>query len=271
MAIRELQIRPNPQLLEILHAWSGGAIRAEQTTKHRLDVILDRPEMNNCLSGQMMLDLAENAKKFDDAENALIVIQGAAKSFCSGADLGLIKDISDRKLGVAMFEYMSSILKSIRRSPAIAVAKIHGHCLGGASELCSSADIRIAHRDAKIAFFQSKMGIVPSWGGAEYLEDIMGRGKALKSMTTARVMTARDARKLGWIDYVYEDEDEAQKFLSLLLSSGPEVTRAQKAMLNAVKVGVDAEKEVLESVWSGETHRMALEKQLNAVVKKKTK
>lgn len=118
--------------------------------------------------------------------------------------------ISNKRLSVQMFEYMSSVLSALHSSPAISIAKIHGHALGGATEICSSVDIRIAHSASKIAFFQSKMGIVPSWGGAEYLEKIMGRGKALAAMGRANVMTATEAKSHGWVDFVYETEEEAE-------------------------------------------------------------
>ncbi|CAI2303364.1 unnamed protein product [Caenorhabditis sp. 36 PRJEB53466] len=263
-------VKPSSALLEIFKSWQGGAIRVNRNEgfKTRLDVILDRPEKNNCLSGIMMEQFGEHSEQFSSDQNAVIVISGVGKSFCSGADLGLIKDISDQGLGVQMFDYMSSVLSTLHSSPAISIAKIHGHALGGATEICSSADIRIAHSSAKIAFFQSKMGIVPSWGGAEYLEKIMGRGRALAAMGRANVMTAEEANRNGFVDYVYETEEEAEGFIKQVASSGLEVTRAQKAMLRAVKEGGEAQKKVLEAVWTGETHRKALQKQLEAVVKK---
>uniref|UniRef100_A0A1I7TKA1 Ethylmalonyl-CoA decarboxylase n=1 Tax=Caenorhabditis tropicalis TaxID=1561998 RepID=A0A1I7TKA1_9PELO len=264
-------VKPTCSLLEVFKSWKGGAIRIQRNDKlkTRLDVILDRPEKNNCLSGEMMKQFGEHAQKFGSDENAVIVISGVGKSFCSGADLGLIQDISERNLGVDMFEYMSEILSSINSSPAITISKIHGHALGGATEICSSADIRMAHFSSKIAFFQSKMGIVPSWGGAEYLEKIMGRGKALAAMGRANVMTAEEAKQQGYVDYVYKTEEEAEEYIIQIASSGLNVTRAQKAMLNAVKVGTEAQKKILESVWNGETHRNALKKQLEAVIKNK--
>ncbi|CAL2029424.1 unnamed protein product [Caenorhabditis brenneri] len=263
-------VTPSTTLLKIFETWKGGVVRVERNKvlNTRLDVILDRPEKNNCLSGEMMKQFGEHAEKFSDDKNALIVVSGVGKSFCSGADLGLIKDISDKKLGVEMFGYMSTVLSLLNSSPAISIAKIHGHALGGATEICSSTDIRIAHSSSKIAFFQSKMGIVPSWGGAFYLEKIMGRGRALAAMGRANVMTAKEAKELGYVDFVYENEEDAESFINQIASSGLEVTRAQKAMLNAVQVGTDAQKKILESVWNGETHRNALQKQLDAVVKK---
>lgn len=263
-------VKPSSALLKIFETWRGGNVRVQRNEglKTRLDVILDRPEKNNCLSGEMMKQLGEHAEQFSSDENALIVVSGVGKSFCSGADLGLIKDISDEKLGIEMFEYMSTLLFLLNSSPAISISKIHGHALGGATEMCSSTDIRIAHSSSKIAFFQSKMGIVPSWGGAFYLEKIMGRGRALAAMGRANVMTAQEARDLGYVDFVYETEEDAENFINQVASSGLKVTRAQKAMLNAVETGIDAQKKILESVWNGETHRNALQKQLDAVVKK---
>uniref|UniRef100_A0A8R1DKW3 Ethylmalonyl-CoA decarboxylase n=1 Tax=Caenorhabditis japonica TaxID=281687 RepID=A0A8R1DKW3_CAEJA len=263
-------LKPSSALLDVFKAWQGGAVRVQQNEKLpiRLDVILDRPEKNNCLSGAMMQQLGEHAKQISSQENAVVVISGVGKSFCSGADLGLIKDISDQHLGVQMFDYMSSVLAHFHDSPAITIAKIHGHALGGATEICSSTDIRIAHSASKIAFFQSKMGIVPSWGGAEHLERIMGRGRALAAMGRANIMTAEEARANGYVDFVYETDEEAENFIAQVASGGLEVTKAQKAMLNAVKTSVDDQKKVLESVWNGETHRIAIQKQIDAVVKK---
>ncbi|KAF1770366.1 hypothetical protein GCK72_002184 [Caenorhabditis remanei] len=264
-------VRPSSTLLKTFQSWKGGSIRVEKNDKlkGRLDVVLDRPEKNNCLSGEMMREFGEQIEKISSDENSVIVVYGIGKSFCSGADLGLIKDISDQNLGVQMFEYMSTILSLLNSSPAISIAKIHGHALGGATEICSATDIRIAHSDARIAFFQSKMGIVPSWGGAEYLEKIMGRGRALAAMGRANVMSADEAKQLGYVDFVYETEEEAESFISQVARGGNVVTRAQKAMLIAVKKGSQEEqKKILEDVWNGETHRNALKKQLEAVVKK---
>ncbi|ULU11737.1 hypothetical protein L5515_001340 [Caenorhabditis briggsae] len=265
-----LAVRPSAALLEVFSSWKGGAIQVQNNVKlkTRLDIILNRPEKKNCLSGEMMKQFGQQVEKFSNEENAVIVVSGVGKSFCSGADLGLIKDISDQKLGVDMFEYMSSILSLLHFSPAISIAKIHGHALGGATEICSATDIRIAHSTSKIAFFQSKMGIVPSWGGAEYLEKIMGRGKALAAMGRANVMSAEEAKKQGYVDFVFETDEEADSFINQIASSGLAVTKAQKAMLNAVKKGKEEQKTILQQVWNGETHRKALQKQLDAVVKK---
>ncbi|CAI5438961.1 unnamed protein product [Caenorhabditis angaria] len=261
-------IKPSKELLNVLKKWAGGNVKFEKY-ENQLDVKLNRPDKHNSLSGTMMLELAEHSEKFTDPKISIIRISGAGKSFCSGADLGLIKDISENNLGIEMFEFMSKVLRRISSSKAISIANIHGYAFGGATEICSSANIRIADAKSKIKFSQSMMGIVPSWGGAEYLEEIMGRGRALSAMCRANVMTAEEAEKLGWIDFVYKNEDEANKFLQEFTSSGYKVVQAQKAMLNAVKkYEFEKQKHILDGVWKGETHKNALNKQFEAIVKK---
>lgn len=60
----------------------------------------------------------------------------------------------------------------------------------------------------KIGFLQSRMGIVPSWGGANFLASIVGRGTALRLMTTAPIIAAPEALELGFVDMLYNSDEE---------------------------------------------------------------
>uniref|UniRef100_A0A0K0DB88 Ethylmalonyl-CoA decarboxylase n=1 Tax=Angiostrongylus cantonensis TaxID=6313 RepID=A0A0K0DB88_ANGCA len=179
------------QLAEILHKWPGG--RIDLTSSGDIArLVLNRPEKSNCLSGEMMFHFGERVKVRKQRFNT---------AFCSNFYL------SSPSLGSEMFRYMSSVLATIRSSSMVSVARLHGHCLGGATELASSCDIRVAHKETKIGFLQSRMGIVPSWGGAAYLESIIGRGAALRVMTTAPILTATEAKDIGFVDILYDTEE----------------------------------------------------------------
>ncbi|KAJ1358370.1 hypothetical protein KIN20_016786 [Parelaphostrongylus tenuis] len=196
----------------------------------------------------------------------VLVLEGAGRSLCSGADLGLIEQLATPSLGSEMFRYMSSLLSTIRSSPLVSVARLHGHCLGGATELASACDIRVAHKDSKIGFLQSRMGIVPSWGGAPYLESIIGRGAALRVMTTAPILTATEAKDIGYVDMLYDTEEMFEDFVASMLKSGPDVCKAQKSMLDAYREGnPDA---IIRSLWGGQAQKTAIMKQIKAVVNK---
>ncbi|RCN42775.1 enoyl-CoA hydratase/isomerase family protein [Ancylostoma caninum] len=177
--------------------------------------------------------------------------------------------ISTSSLGSAMFRYMSGTLAKIHSSPLVSVARINGHCLGGGSEIASSCDLRFAHKNAKIGFLQAKMGIVPSWGGAAYLPSIVGRSSALYLMTTAPVLSSDEAMDIGYLDAIYEEDEEFEALVASMIKNGAGVCKAQKAMLNALPQGEDAQHAVVRSVWGGAAQKAALHRQLAAVVNKK--
>ncbi|KAK6028592.1 enoyl-CoA hydratase/isomerase family protein [Ostertagia ostertagi] len=276
-----------PELAAILHKWPGGQVELES----KGDVArlrLNRPEKSNCLSGEMMFQLGERVQELTTLSCGVLVVEGAGGSFCSGGDLGLIDELCNNSLGPAMFRFMSSSLAAIRSSPLVSVARIHGHCLGGGTEIASPCDIRLAHKDAKIGFMQSRLGIVPSWGGANFLAPIVGRSVAIRLLTTAAMLTASEAKDIGFVDVVYESDEEfevricstekclrrkpnvLQKFISSMLKSGPDVCRAQKAMLNAIESGKEDNKlDVIRSVWGGPAQKNAIMKQMKAISNKK--
>uniref|UniRef100_A0A1I7XQL8 3-hydroxyisobutyryl-CoA hydrolase, mitochondrial n=1 Tax=Heterorhabditis bacteriophora TaxID=37862 RepID=A0A1I7XQL8_HETBA len=197
---------------------------------------LNRPDKNNCLSGQMMKELKNRVKELPAMLNCgVVILEGVGESFCSGADLGLIDQLCSPSLGVAMFHYMSDSLSRLRSAPQVLI-------------YCAST----------IGFLQSRMGIVPSWGGASYIENLVGRANALHLMTTAPILSAIEAKNLGFIDVIYENDNEfevlfcnifftmsvvyennfffvnfnLQELVRSMVKCGVEITRAQKAILD---------------------------------------
>ena len=90
--------------------------------------------------------------------------------------------------------------------PAPVIAALNGHALGGGAEVSVAADIRVAAADATIAFNQSKLAIMPAWGGAERLAGIVGRPQALLLTTTGERIDAVEAHRIGLLDRVYPRE-----------------------------------------------------------------
>lgn len=117
---------------------------------------------------------------------------------------------------------------------------------------------------------QAMMGIVPSWGGATWLEETVGRPTALKLMATAPLVTAVEAKASRWVDEIADSPEAAEAFLASLSKFSPVVVQAQKRMLAAVKIGGRAEEDlVIQSVWGAVDQKKAVEKQLNAIKNKK--
>ena len=72
------------------------------------------------------------------------------------------------------------------------IAALNGHALGGGAEVAIAADIRIAADDVKIGFNQVTLGIMPAWGGAERLAQVIGRSRAMLAIATGELYDAPD-------------------------------------------------------------------------------
>src|SRR6185312_8576879 len=99
--------------------------------------------------------------------------------------------------------------------PLPVVAALNGHALGGGAEVAIAADIRVAADDVKIGFNQVSLGIMPAWGGAERLAQVVGRGRALLAVATGELYDAR------------------RKVARSLAGTAPGTTRAVKAVIGA--------------------------------------
>ena len=118
---------------------------------------------------------------------------------------------------------------------------MNGHALGGGAEVAIAADIRIAADDVKIGFNQVALGIMPAWGGAERLAQVIGRGRAMLAIATGELYDAPSAQRLGLVDIVVPRatfDDEWRKLASRLAASAPGTTSAVKSVIAAAAPAV---------------------------------
>src|SRR5207244_8183377 len=122
--------------------------------------------------------------------------------FVSGGDLKELSSIRTHEEAVDMATRVRRVLDRVAAYPVPVIAALNGHALGGGAEVAIAADIRIAADDIKIGFNQVSLGIMPAWGGAERLAQVIGRGRALLTIATGRLYDAPSAQTLGLIDLV---------------------------------------------------------------------
>jgi enoyl-CoA hydratase len=119
----------------------------------------------------------------------VVVLTGAGKGFCAGADLKELKDLDPKdakafaKRGQAAFDLLQGLGK-----PSIAL--IHGFALGGGCELAMAATLRIASPTASLGQPEIKLGIIPGFGGTQRLTRLVGLGRALELCLTGRLIEA---------------------------------------------------------------------------------
>jgi enoyl-CoA hydratase len=180
---------------------AGGAVRVERDAGIAV-IIVDRPGARNAISLETMAAL--DAALDEVAGASVLVIRGGGdRAFVSGGDLKDLAKIRDFDGAVEMALRMRRLCDRIATFPAPVVAALNGHALGGGAEVSVAADIRVAADDATIAFNQSRLAIMPAWGGAERLAGIVGRPQALLLTTTGERIDAAEAHRIGLFDRVY--------------------------------------------------------------------
>jgi enoyl-CoA hydratase len=164
-------------------------------------ITIDRPHARNAISLETM---DQFDKALDGAEDAAaLVITGAGdRAFVSGGDLKELGALRTEREAGAMAWRMRSICDRIAGFHGPTIAALNGHALGGGAEVAVAADIRLAADDIKIGFNQVALEIMPAWGGAERLVELVGFSKALLLAGTGMILTAQDAQTCGLVDHL---------------------------------------------------------------------
>jgi len=193
---------------------------------------VDRPAVRNAISPATMdaLDAALDAV----ADAAVLVIHGGGdRAFISGGDLKELAKIRSFDDAVAMAVRMRRLCDRIATFPAPVIAALNGHALGGGAEVAVAADIRVACDDVTIAFNQSRLAIMPAWGGAERLAGLVGRSQALLLATAGERIGAAEALRIGLVDRVYPRASFESSWRSLAAAIAASPSRSIKSVIAA--------------------------------------
>lgn len=164
-------------------------------------VTLNQPEKRNALSAQMISDLTDLAHGLGaQTTTRAIVLAGAGKLFCAGADLAWMQaQISaDRTTRMAEARRLAVMLRALNEMPTPLIGRIHGGAYGGAVGLACVCDVALAETDTKFALTETRLGLIPATIGP-YVLARMGEGRARRVFMSARVFTAAQAVDLGII------------------------------------------------------------------------
>src|SRR4030095_4825694 len=153
----------------------------------------------------------------DDAVGAL-VITGAGRAFCAGADIAYMHDLVAREQWdalEALVQAGASVVATIDRLEKPVLAAVNGAAAGGGANLGVSCHIRVAATSASIGQTFNRIGLQPDWGGTYFLPRLVGLGRALELALTAEMLSAEEALRLGLFNRVVDDERLIDETLSL--------------------------------------------------------
>ena len=167
---------------------------------------LDRADQNvNALSRGVLDELAALIERLAiEKPKGVVFISGKKAGFIPGADIKGFEAIHARgetfdwiRSGQLLFDRISTL-------PFPTVAAIHGHCMGGGTELALACRYRVASKadNTRIGLPEVKLGIYPGWGGSVRLPRLVGTPAAMDMMLTGRALSASAARAIGLVDKV---------------------------------------------------------------------
>lgn len=171
-------------------------------------VTLNRPEKRNALNDELVAAL-KDALREADADESLkcIIIRGAGKDFCSGADLSALQKIANasHEENLEDARSLGELYKLIRRVRQPVIAAVRGRALAGGFGLALACDLVFAHVDARFGFPEVKIGFVPAMVAA-ILRRNMSEKDAFATLTLGYEISAGELRDKGVIEATIHDE-----------------------------------------------------------------
>jgi enoyl-CoA hydratase len=207
-------------------------------------ITLNRPDRLNALSFTLVRELHELFDMLDeDIETRVLVLTGAGRGFCAGADLrgGDGEGAWDDRLGAIQSQYRlqqayASLVTRLREIPQPLIAAVNGPAAGGGLCLALACDVRYAAESARFNCAFVKLGISGCEMGSSYfLPRILGASKAAELMYTGRIVDAQTALEMGLVSKVTPDGEVVQAAKELaheMLGNAPFALRMTKEVLN---------------------------------------
>jgi enoyl-CoA hydratase len=178
----------------------------------------------------------------DAAEQAgdvkvMIVSSALEGFFAAGADIKHMSTI-DAQSFMAYGDTMRAVNDRLASAPWISVAAVEGLALGGGLELALACTLRVAGQRAKFGLPEVKLGLIPGAGGTQRLPQLVGRGRALDIMLTARQVAAEEALAIGLVDRL-ADGEALKAALELARELASSSLPAQLAVVRTVDAAFD--------------------------------
>jgi enoyl-CoA hydratase/carnithine racemase len=237
------------------------------------DVRLNRADKMNALDQPMFRGLIETGQQLaDDPSVRAVVLSGEGRCFCAGLDMASFGAMAkggprsaedaqasskprakaENDLLGAQGEGPANFAQAAgwvwRTLPVPVIAAVHGVAYGGGLQVALGADIRLIAPDARMSVMEIKWGLIPDMSGTQTLRHLVRDDVARELTYTGRVVSGEEAVALGLATRVEADPHAAALALAgEIASKSPDAIRAGKRLLNATRLGSEADGLALEA------------------------
>ncbi len=209
-------------------------------------LVLNRPERLNALDTALLTALNE-AFAAAEAEKAVraVLLTGAGRGFCAGADLQQDFFSAPPDLGQKLEAHYNPLVRRMRGMSKPILCAVNGVAAGAGMNLALAADIVIAARSANFSQAFIRIGLIPDAGGTYFLPRLVGEGRARALAMLGETLTAVQAEAMGLVWKLFDDEllaDEALSIAHALADKPAGAMAATKQAFAAAAVnGLDAQ------------------------------
>lgn len=199
-------------------------------------ITLNRPEKRNALDGEMVSEIRRAlAESAENSEVRVVLLSGAGKDFCSGADLAALQQIANATVGenLADARQLADVFLDMRRHPRPIVAAVHGRALAGGCGIATAADIILAAESAQFGYPEVKIGFVPAMVMAIVRRSVSEK-RAFELLTSGEPFPARTALEIGMINRIFPDatfDREVESYAAQLATRSASALSLTKGLL----------------------------------------
>ncbi len=226
------ETREAPAFEQLIYDEDGPVVR----------ITLNRPERRNALSMRLSEELVSALELVQDSETVkVLVIQGAAGTFCAGDDItemGLWGNANQIVRRVRGYQRMADTLADLDK---ITISAVDGFAVGGGLEITMACDFVIATRRAIWGMPEVDVGITPGWGGTTRMARLIGRRMTKEINLLGALHPASRAADLGLWNRVVDDDQlqaEVDALIEVVLAKNQQAVRQLKFIIDK---GVEAD------------------------------
>ena len=207
-------------------------------------ITLNRPSARNALNPELAGRLADAWERVrDDDDIRVAILTGTGTVFCAGADLGQLIPLYsgarkpenewDERVVADRYLTRRALLRDFDPGKPV-IAAINGHAIAGGMEIVQGTDIRVSVAEAKFGVQEVKWAIFPAGGSTVRLPAQLPYAKAMELLLTGDLITADEALRLGFLNYVDADPiAKARAIAARIAANGPIAVKAIRASVKA--------------------------------------
>lgn len=203
-----------------------------------LVITLDRATRRNALTRAMLERLREifSSLRGRDQLRAVILTGAGQQAFCAGTDISELSQLDEEGARATSLRGQE-VCDAIELCGVPVIAAVNGVAAGGGCELALACHLRVAARHASFSLPETKLGVLPAYGGTQRLARAVGAGRALAAMLAGDALSADEALRLGVVNRIVEPDQLLTEAESLARAISEHAPLAVRACLEAVTKG----------------------------------